>query len=198
MFKCWILRHAPTIWNEMGLIQGLSDIPLSEAGIQTAHSWQLPDKIKRLKAYSSPLKRAFETAEILGFDPIVEPLITEMNWGQFEGERLDYLRMENPQMMLDNEAKGLYFFPPMGESPFEVQGRLKKFFDRESIANQDIILITHKGVIRSLYSLATGWDMVGEPPHKLKDQSLHSFIIRSPGDITLDQVNIPLLPAETG
>jgi probable phosphoglycerate mutase len=54
--------------------------------------------------------------------------------------------------MTQNEAAGLDFRPPGGESPRDVQERLKPYL--ASLAGPTIA-VTHKGVLRALYALAT-------------------------------------------
>src|SRR3546814_19659201 len=67
------------------------------------------------------------------------------------------------------EALGLDLRPPGGESPRQVQDRLKPWLAERSSCGRDTIAVTHKGVIRALYALACGWDMTGPPPDKLRD-----------------------------
>lgn len=195
MFKCWILRHAKTNWNEMKLIQGQTDLSLSPQGMADAHDWVIPDEARDCIAYTSPLKRAIETAQILDLNPIIDPLLIEMDWGRYEGENIDFLRMEIGSIFIENEKRGLYFQPPLGETPYMVRERLKTFLNTVESQEKDIIIIAHKGIIRALYSLATGWDMSHNPSHKLSDQSIHCFKVHSSDHIEIDQLNIPLLLA---
>ena len=60
-----LIRHGPTEWNESGIVQGRSDIPLSEAGRALVSSWQQPAELSGFDWVSSPLQRAMETAAIL-------------------------------------------------------------------------------------------------------------------------------------
>ena len=53
------------------------------------------------------------------------------------------------------------------------------------------VAVTHKGVVRALYGLATGWTMQGDPPEKLKAFAAQAFRV-SGGAIELAQINIPL------
>lgn len=194
MKKLYILRHAPTRWNELKLIQGQSNTPLGEEGIRIAQLWQIPFETKDLLCLSSPLKRCVETAEIMGFRPSVEPLLIEMNWGIFEGKTLRDLYDEMGSMMAEFEALGIDFLPPMGESPREVRRRVKKCIDQYLSTPQDLLIFSHKGVIRALYSLATNWDMKDDPKDKLKDNTAHCFTISPTGDVSIDRLNIPLIP----
>ena len=53
--------------------------------------------------------------------------------------------------------------------------------------------VTHNGVIRALLSAATGWDMTGKPPLRLKRDALHRFGVVD-GRIALVEANVQLLP----
>lgn len=60
--KLYLIRHGETIWNEKGLWQGITDVPLNEKGREQAK--KLANSLERVDAiYSSPLKRSLETAE---------------------------------------------------------------------------------------------------------------------------------------
>ncbi len=64
----YILRHGTTEWNARHLIQGQTDIPLDDFGKQMARETGLglvKKGIKFDRIYSSPLKRAYETASII-------------------------------------------------------------------------------------------------------------------------------------
>ena len=90
-----------------------------------------------------------------------------MNWGRFQGRRLAGLRAEMPGAMAANEARGLDFRPPGGESPREVCARLRAFLVERAADPRPVVAVCHKGVIRAALVLATGWDMRGRPPMRL-------------------------------
>lgn len=189
-----VLRHGPTDWNEAGRIQGRSDRPLSEAGRALVARWRLPDGLDRWSWFASPLGRARETAALLGHeDARVEAALIEMHWGAWEGWQLDQLRARDPEAMADNEARGLDFRPGGGESPRDVQKRLTPWLARLAKMRQPSVAVCHKGVIRALYALTSGWDMCGKPPEKLRDNCVHRFAVADGGGVALDRLNIPLI-----
>jgi probable phosphoglycerate mutase len=183
------IRHAATEWNESGRLQGRRDMPLSEAGRATVRSWRVPDGWAGARCLSSPLQRATETARLLGLAPQAEPLLIEMDWGLWEGRRLDQLRAELGPAMAGNEARGLDFRPAGGESPREVQQRLRQLLPT---LGEPTILVAHKGVLRALYGLATGWTMQEKPADRLRDAAAHCFRIEPGGAVVVDRLNIPL------
>jgi len=188
-----VLRHAPTAWNEAGRLQGRSDPPLSPHGRAAANHWVLPDEVAGFRWLASPLRRAIETAECLSLKAIVEPALIEMAWGDWEGRTLADLRAADPVGMAAIEARGLDLAPPGGESPRLVQARLPPLLARLAAAGRPTGAVTHKGVLRVLLAFATGWDMRGDPPVKLRPASVHLFALAADGTPHLIQANLALV-----
>ena len=163
-----LVRHGATAWNANGRIQGRADIDLSPGGRAQAEGWRLPAAWAQARVLSSPLRRARETAALLtGRTPTIDDRLIEMSWGRFEGRRLSDLRAEAPDAMAANEARGLDFRPPGGESPREVCARLQTLLAELAGDPQPVVAVCHKGVIRAALVLATGWDMQSKPPVRL-------------------------------
>ena len=62
----YLVRHGQTDWNLEGRYQGRIDIKLNSKGIEQAK--EIKEKLKEIKfdkVFSSPLKRALETAQII-------------------------------------------------------------------------------------------------------------------------------------
>lgn len=193
MVRLALVRHAPTEWNAIGRVQGRTDIPLSEAGRATAAGWSLPPDLAEFRAISSPLTRTMETASLLlGRKAVTDERLIEMDWAVWEGRELPDLRAELGDLMVAWEARGLDFRAPGGESPRDVQVRLAPLLAEIARAARPTVAITHKGVIRALYALATGWDMTDKPPHKLRDDCVHVFTLSAEGAPSVDRLNLPL------
>ncbi len=166
--KLILIRHGPTAWNREKRIQGHNDQPLSREGIEWVRSRIIADQYKQLPWYCSPLQRARETARLMGIpNPIIEPALIEMNWGDWEGEVLKPLRKRLGDTMRLNEARGLDFCPPNGESPRQVQARLKAWLAGPVNKKQNCAAVVHQGIIRCMISMVTDWDMRGEIPFQL-------------------------------
>jgi probable phosphoglycerate mutase len=130
-----------------------------------------------------------ETAKLLGLDPRPEAALIEMSWGAWEGKRLAELRAEIGEEMAENEARGLDFRPDGGESPRDVQARLRPFL---AALGGPTIAVTHKGVMRALYAAASGWPMTGKPPEKLDMTRAHVFEVSPIGEPRPGALNIAL------
>lgn len=85
----FLVRHGETEWNALGKYQGCKDIALTKEGIFQAKL--LKKKVENYfdYIYTSPLKRAADTANIICSDinikPQVENSLREINFGEWEG-----------------------------------------------------------------------------------------------------------------
>jgi probable phosphoglycerate mutase len=198
MARLALLRHGPTAWTAERRLQGRTDLPLSPAGRAAVADWQMPREVDGFTWVTSPLKRARETAALLGHgEARIDPRLIEMSFGEWEGRRLVELAAELGPDMTALEDRGLDFRAPGGESPRDVQQRLAPFLLETGQGGIDPLAVAHKAVIRALYALATGWPMVGKPPQRLTEFALHVFAVAADGGITLGKLNLPLTPPGT-
>jgi probable phosphoglycerate mutase len=188
-----LLRHGPTEWNQKGLVQGHSDVPLSRGGRAEVAGWRLPPGLAGFVLFASPLARAIETARLIAGEPRIEPRLIEMSWGDWEGRTLPELRAELGDLMTAWEAKGLHFRAPGGESPCQVQARLRPWLSERARRGEPTLAVCHKGVIRALYALATGWNMTDKPRDTLLEPCAHLFSLAADGQPTVARLNISLL-----
>ena len=84
-----LVRHGQTEWNQLGRIQGRTDIPLNDTGIMQARAageWLSQRRIDAV--YSSPMQRAFDTATEIarphGLPVISRDDIIETDFGPWE------------------------------------------------------------------------------------------------------------------
>ncbi|MCP4326827.1 MAG: histidine phosphatase family protein [Alphaproteobacteria bacterium] len=195
MTRVALIRHGPTAWNEAGRIQGRRDTPLSDGGRGEVGRWRVPAELADFAWISSPLVRAVETARLLGAP---EPLATdarlaEMHWGAWEGLTLADIRRRGGETARANEDRGLDFRPHGGESPREVQVRVGSWLADIAAAGTPTLAVAHKGVIRAIFALASGWDMRGKPPHKMAWAAAHAFDIDDGGRPRIGHLNLPLV-----
>jgi broad specificity phosphatase PhoE len=144
-----------------------------------------------MRIVTSPLSRCVQTAALLGAsDATREPRIIEMDWGEWEGRTLAELREELGDAMTQNEARGLDFRPPGGESPRAVIERIKPWLREVAAAGVPTLAITHRGVIRAILAEASGWDMRGKPPAKLDWRAVHFFMLDAQGKPSVERLNV--------
>jgi probable phosphoglycerate mutase len=123
--KVYNVRHGETDWNKDRRLQGRSDIELNEYGIELAEKTGrgLAD-ISFNYIYSSPLKRAYKTAEIIRQEIIKNnkniPIITddrlmEISFGKNEGIPATQMPKEF-QLFFDEPLK---YVPAEGGETYE-------------------------------------------------------------------------------
>jgi probable phosphoglycerate mutase len=192
------LRHGSTEWNEQGRMQGRRDVPLSAAGRKEVEAWRsgmgegslVP---KSAQWYSSPLRRAVETAEILsGASPQREPALIEMDWGDWEGLRLDELRERHGAAFVRNEAAGLDFRPAGGESPRDVRDRVLQWLRATAHRHESVVAVTHKGVMRAGARCRHRLGHDGKGAAAAPGRRAPSFEIDAEGRIGVHECNIRL------
>ncbi|MCA1011147.1 histidine phosphatase family protein [Halobacillus halophilus] len=90
MTKLGLIRHGSTSWNKEKRAQGKSDIPLNQEGIRDAE--KLAERLHTEEwevLYTSPLKRAAKTADIissrLGLEISCDVRLQEVDGGLIEG-----------------------------------------------------------------------------------------------------------------
>lgn len=116
--KLYIIRHGETDWNKEGKPQGQTDIELNEHGLSLAELTS--DGLKDVSIdyiFSSPLKRAYKTAEILRRDRNIEIVcderLKEVSFGPMEGSTKPEPELKN--FFNDPEA----YRAPKGAESFE-------------------------------------------------------------------------------
>jgi probable phosphoglycerate mutase len=189
-----ILRHAPTVWNAAGRLQGLTDIALSREGEAAARTWRLPAPADRWRRFCSPLQRARRTAELVqpSAPVTVDSRLREMSFGVWEGKSVAQLRAEGGERFAAAEDLGLDFHPPGGESPRQAMERVRGWLKEVAQSGEPAVAVSHKAAIRALLALATGWNMTGRQPLKLDWRCLHFFAAQPDGRVTLDRPNVPM------
>ena len=162
-----LVRHGETDWNAAGKIQGVSDIALNERG--RAQAAELAGRLAGEGAeriYSSPLKRACETAEILGralnLPVLAAPELTELNFGVWEGCSWAEIGERWPEQFSAYAADRRNYAPPGGESYADMLRRAGPFIERlRSSPGGAAVCVAHSAVIRALMADELGLE-VGE------------------------------------
>ena len=140
----YIIRHGQTDWNVEGRYAGRIDAPLNSKGIEQANV--IKEELKHIKfdkVFSSPLLRAYKTAEIIcgGGNIIKDERLIERNNGGLEGKLKTEVNC-NIDFNDPNECK--YNI----ENIIEFRKRIKNFFDDivYKYKGKNILVVTHAGV----------------------------------------------------
>lgn len=155
-----VIRHGETAWNADGRIQGHLDVELNEAGRQQAVAVanRLAKEPPISAVYSSDLKRALETAQIIAttcgnLEVIKDPDLRERNLGDLQGLVYREAVITNPEA---SEAlrshRSDQTIPGGGESLDQLYQRctssLQKIGNKHR--GQRVVVVTHGGTIRAL------------------------------------------------
>ncbi|MBR4085706.1 MAG: histidine phosphatase family protein [Lachnospiraceae bacterium] len=178
--KLYLIRHGVTEQNKKRCLQGRSDIELNEDGRELAR--KTAEGLKNVNfdfIFTSPLKRAFETAEIIRGERNI-PLIPreellEISFGTYEGLCFgqEHYNIPDTDFMNFFHKPQEYTTPPEGESFEQVIARTGVFLQelKASPQYQDktILLSTHGCALKAILanitkvSIADFW---GEGVHK--------------------------------
>ena len=166
-----LVRHGETAWNAERRLQGHIDVPLNPRGLSqaeaTAHS--LARAGERFAAlYSSDLQRARQTAEAVaraqGIAATHDARLRERHYGVLQGLTFDeaerqqpqawqHFKRRDPQMALDGGGESLVGLAA------RVHAALEEIAARH--AGEQVIVVTHGGVLDIAHRLATGKSLQG-------------------------------------
>ncbi len=192
--KIALLRHGPTEWNAAGRIQGHTDIALSESGYALMSARRLPFSFPRV--YASPMLRARQTAQALALaDPMLDARLMEQNWGTWEGlTRAEILAHDGEDAFVKaGSERGEAFRPGGGESTGELHARVAAFLRDVAREDGDAIAVAHLGVLRAVYTLATGWDMATPMPTDLDVSKILLLSLDAGGKPRVEGLNLEFI-----
>ncbi len=165
-----MVRHGETPWNAEKRIQGGVEISLNEKGRLQAHAvGKTLSSIPMDVIYSSPQKRAHETARILQEyhkkEIVLEDSLRERRWGEGEGltqeEFLKRYEKERKKIFaLGQKERNKHRWVPQSETVDELADRVIPCLQRLSKAHpgQNVLVVAHGWVIKVVMLLALGWD----------------------------------------
>lgn len=186
-----LVRHAQTAWTRERRYQGHRDLPLSSEGIDEAA--RLAARMSDLEigaVISSPLSRAFQTAQIIADElglgqPEVDPRLMEVAYGDWEGLTQQEIAECWPDQLREwKNAPGSFRFP--GGENLEAVGRRLYDFLGEQCARFDedptpIVAVTHAGPIRLAVLDARSAPIECFRHVQVEPASVHRFLLHSSG-----------------
>ncbi len=149
-----LIRHGESTGNADGRIQGRLDLGLSELG--QAQGDRLAERLLDFSVdalYSSPLRRARETAERaatqLGLDIVERPALMERDVGDATGLTGPEVRERFPGFVEASRAGRLHDVVPGWESDDDIILRVETGLDEiiGAHAGETVATVTHGGVI---------------------------------------------------
>lgn len=154
-----IIRHLPTAWNKLGLLQGKRDIEILEPS--SSDKKKIENNFKKISEHqpfdrvlTSSLIRTQQSASVYGFSSFhKEPLLDELNFGLYEGKPKNLLIEENYNDWL-NEPRNL----TLGEPLVDLENRIDKFLEKYKMYSS-ILAFGHGSWIRAAMSLEQSGDI---------------------------------------
>jgi probable phosphoglycerate mutase len=158
-----LARHGQTQWNAERRWQGHADPPLNALGRDQAHDLARSLAGERLDAvYSSDLRRAAETAEIvageLGLPHETLPGLREIDVGSWSGLTTEEIQHADPGAL--DRVRELGYGWEDGETPAQLGERAAAAI-RQIAAERPgdrVLVVAHGGTIRAIGAAAAGLD----------------------------------------
>ena len=159
MGKIFIVRHGQTSGNRARKYFGITDIELNEEGvIQAGLVSKRLEKERISRIYSSNLKRALKTAEIIARPHRIsveqKKDLMEINFGDWEGLSFQEIQESYPYEFSKWQNNIMDFTTPHGESILKLKGRVETAFSEilNSSGENNVVIVTHGGPIRIMLS----------------------------------------------
>jgi len=178
-----LVRHGETDWNRESRFQGHADTPLNEDGRSQAQELAkllVAEPVTAL--YTSPLRRASETAEILaatlGVEARALEALREIDVGAWEGLTIDEVRERYPERLDEDWRSGWEDGETYDELERRVVPALVELGSRHDGGH--VVGVTHAGPIRAAIAASMGlaYDDARPLIGPLENCALFRFAIR--------------------
>lgn len=161
----YLARHGESDWNAANRFQGHSDRPLTALGRRQAEA--LADELAGVATlsviYSSPLRRALETAaavgERTGLDPVPLDDLREVDVGAWTGLSRSEVEARFPEAFrrwLDG-GQGWEDGESYADMSYRVLSALLRL--AEAHPDEELLVVSHGGPIRAIQAAAAGMDV---------------------------------------
>jgi phosphoserine phosphatase len=165
MTRIYLVRHGTTDWNKEEIFRGRAECQLNETGQEEARALvSYFQDVPIATITSSPLSRAMgtanPTAESEGLPVIPDPAFTDIDFGQWQGLRVQEVQGRYPDLYrLWREDPGAVSFP-QGETLTQVRRRAWEGLMKLTTGNPNrtVLIVTHRVVTKVLICAALGLD----------------------------------------
>jgi broad specificity phosphatase PhoE len=141
----YLIRHGETEWTRDGRHTGRTDIPLTDTGrVQASFLRPIFEELAFAQILSSPLQRAFETAQLAGLGERIEaiPDLMEWDYGDYEGITTKQIRERVPRWSVWTSPC------PHGETIQKIADRADNLIGRLRGTQGNIALFSHGHFLR--------------------------------------------------
>jgi probable phosphoglycerate mutase len=161
----YLVRHGQTAWNKEEIFRGRTDVPLDETGLKQGDlAGEYFKEMKIDAIYSSPLSRAWQTAEGIARNHNMEvqalPGIIDMSFGNWEGRSHQEIQKMDPETYRLWKEEPHRVILPGGEGLDQVRNRalaaLEAVIDKHS--GGTVVLVSHRVITKVLLCAILGLD----------------------------------------
>lgn len=157
----YLLRHGETAWNNAHRFQGQIDIPLNDFGRELAEiTRQAVPNLVFDRVYSSPLNRAFETAQIFmqgrrgSTEITVDERLKEISFGEHEGTDIEVASKDPQHPLYQCLWHPENYVPTCGAESFPHLVERAGAFLRDEILPlektcRNVLVVAHGAIIRA-------------------------------------------------
>ena len=180
-----LVRHGETDWNRAQRLQGWTDVPLNAEGQAQAAAAAQELASERFDAiYSSTLQRARATAEALarphGLPLRLDERLRERHLGDLQGLLRADIQARHPEVNTLLQQRRPGYAPPGGENLPQFRARVQAWLADlvRAHAGQQVLAVSHGGVLDLVHRLATGGDFDAPRRVTLGNAALNWFVWR--------------------
>ena len=151
--KIWFVRHAQSEYNKKHLFTGWHDPDLAEKGVDAAR--ELKNNLSSVDfdyVFSSPLKRAAETAALIVDDRYeikYDDRLKERSYGDWSGLNKSDIKEQVGEELFLSARRGWSTKPPNGESLEDVSSRVSSFIETLPLSG-NVLVVSHGNTIRAI------------------------------------------------
>ena len=164
--KIYLLRHGETTASQQGNFCGTLDLDLTPAGYEMAADFAYTYKqLSWAAVFSSPLKRALATAQIIcqprGIVIQVREGLREISYGKWEGKMPETVNREFHDDYVRWLADPGWNAPNEGEKGIDIARRCGQVLAEieQAYPTGNVLLISHKSTIRIMLCSLLGIDI---------------------------------------
>ena len=166
MTEIILVRHGETDWNASEIFRGRADVGLNETGQKQAEAlgaYLSREKIEFI--YSSPLKRAIDTAEAIARYQALEvntiENLIDFHFGDWQGLSLRDVSERYPELYRDWEDTPEQVRIPGGESLADVRNRALPFIEDAIMRCGEgrVVFVSHRIVNKVLVCALLGMEL---------------------------------------
>ena len=195
MLNIFLIRHGETAWNaDNNRYCGRTDIPLTEKGLKQAETLrQQLVNIKLDGVFSSPLQRAFTTAQIAsGATVVKDERLIEADFGMWEAKTKEEFLAENASLW-ENWMRdpATYRAGGTGETGTAIVQRVDDFFQslQKKYQSGNFLVAAHNGVNRLFLAHKLGMPLRNYRMFFMENALPGMFTLEPDGSFVLRHLN---------